>query len=256
MFLEDDYISPDHNGFKGRTLDDYLANGYFRMHNMIFTTHAVSKGVYGNSTMMMPVFWLRIILKKINYTNSLMRIKSKCERFNVEIKPAIVSNEIESLYTLYHSQLDFESPSSCISRLGVEQDNSPFDSWMIEVRDGEKLIAVGYFDIGQKSIMGILNIYNPQYKKYSLGKYLMIKKMEYALANNIEYYYTGYIGTEVDNFDYKIFPDVKSVEVYLPVEKEWKPYAQYDKSWLGQYFIQSILGIDESDIDFSDSFIE
>ena len=120
---------------------------------------------------------------------------------------------------------------------------------MIEIRDGELLVAVGYYDLGKNALMGILNIYHPDYSKYSLGKYLMLKKIDYALTNNIDYYYTGYMGTGVSVFDYKIFPDINSVDVFLPFEKEWQPYKQYTKKQLNEYFfekyVEPMMGFEE-----------
>ena len=69
----------------------------------------------------------------------------------------------------------------------------------------------------------------------------MLQKIDYAVANNIPYYYTGYISTENTNFDYKLFPDVNSVEVYMPIEKKWEPVILYDKSKLATYFEENYI---------------
>ena len=58
---------------------------------------------------------------------------------------------------------------------------------MVQVRDGDKLIAVGYFDKGKTAIAGILNMYHPDYKQYSPGKFLMLKKLEYALSQGYDF---------------------------------------------------------------------
>jgi len=51
---------------------------------------------------------------------------------------------------------------------------------MIKIRDGAALVVAGYFDIGHQAISNILNFYHPAYKKYSLGKYLILKKIDWA----------------------------------------------------------------------------
>ena len=73
-----------------------------------------------------------------------------------------------------------------------EQTNNVYDTAMIEVRDQGKLIAAGIFDKGRQSIAGILNFYHPGYNKYSLGKYLMLLKIDYAIAHSKQWYYPGY----------------------------------------------------------------
>ena len=52
----------------------------------------------------------------------------------------------------------------------------------------------------------------------------------------MNYYYSGYISTSKTIFDYKLFPDHAAVEVFLPVEKEWKAYSIYTKDQLDEYF--------------------
>jgi arginine-tRNA-protein transferase len=90
--------------------------------------------------------------------------------------------------------------------------------------------------LGKNAITGILNFYHPAYNKYSLGKYLILQKIDFALSNNISFYYTGYISTAINKFDYKLFPDVASIEVYLPVERQWLPYLTLGKPLLQEYF--------------------
>jgi arginine-tRNA-protein transferase len=111
---------------------------------------------------------------------------------------------------------------------------------MVEIRDCTRLIAVGYFDKGSNSIAGILNFYHPDYKKYSLGKYLILKKIDYALGHGIEFYYTGYMSTIYTKFDYKLYPDTNAIEVWLPVEKEWTSYNLFSKDVMDYYFYRNI----------------
>jgi arginine-tRNA-protein transferase len=100
-----------------------------------------------------------------------------------------------------------------------------FDSWMIEVRMGHKLIAVGVFDQGRNSIAGILNYYHPDFARLSPGKFLMLKKIEFAIQNGKEWYYPGYIAYDFPKFDYKVFAHRQSAEIFDPISKLWLPYS-------------------------------
>jgi hypothetical protein len=51
--------------------------------------------------------------------------------------------------------------------------------------------------------------------------------------------------------DYKVFPNIVPVQVYLPIEKEWMPYNNYTKGDLHAYFINKILGIDLENLENS-----
>ena len=153
-----------------------------------------------------------------------------------------ITPEFEDLFTLYKEHVEFELSENSTEYEILDIIGNPFDSKMIEVRDGSKLIAVGLFDIGKDAIMGIRNIYHPDYHKLSLGKYLMLQKIDYARANQMKYYYTGYISTSSTKYDYKVFPDATAIEVFMPFEKEWKPFSLKDKNELGIYFEKHIFG--------------
>jgi len=233
-----DYIVPGENGFKGSLLDDFLAAGFYRMLHMLFTTHYTE---LDNESERLPVFWLRTQVKKIQENKTALAIRKSCNAFTVEYKKAAITREIEALYSLYHSHINFTPAPSCEACIHDNRLKNPFDSWMIEVRDGGTLVAVGYFDRGKNAITGILNFYHPGYKKYSPGKYLMLKKIDYALENDIAWYYTGYISTAITKFDYKLFPDTAAIEVYLPVERNWVPYAKLGKAGLKNYWQDALL---------------
>ena len=118
--------------------------------------------------------------------------------FTVTTTPLQISEELEALYKLYSTDLDFEiSPTlrdNLFSLCFISSEETPaYDSWIIEIRDQGKLIAAGIYDRGEKSMMGIINMYDPAYKKYSLGKRLILFKLKESLESGLEYYYPGYI---------------------------------------------------------------
>ena len=193
-----DYIFPDENGFKDSLLDDYLAAGYYRMQHLIFTTNQTQLSIEHQA---LPVFWLRIPIKNITESAAASAIRKKCAAFKVSYNKAKINNTINELYGQYLKSIDFEAAETCSSYLYDPYMENPFHSKMLQIKDGNKLIAAGYFDVGKNSIAGILNFYHPAYKKYSLGKYLMLKKLDYARDKKLEYYYTGYISTESNKFD-------------------------------------------------------
>ncbi len=220
-------------GFKGPLLDAYLAAGYYRMLHTVFTTNNTRVDMEGED---LPVFWLRTQVKNITESSSALSLRKKCAAFTVTCKPATITAETETLYDLYHSVIDFSTGGTVYDCLHDSRLPNPFDSRMIEIRDGNTLVAVGYFDFGQQAISGILNFYHPAYKKYSLGKYLILQKIDWALANNIPLYYTGYISTAITKFDYKLFPAKAAIELYLPVEATWVSYHLLEKEWLEAYY--------------------
>ena len=123
---------------------------------------------------------MRTVVHQINEKKAVHDLRKKCSRFTTIIKEVAITPEFEDLFTLYKEHVEFELSENSTEYEILDIIGNPFDSKMIEVRDGSKLIAVGLFDIGKDAIMGIRNIYHPDYHKLSLGKYLMLQKIDYA----------------------------------------------------------------------------
>jgi arginyl-tRNA--protein-N-Asp/Glu arginylyltransferase len=213
MLLDDYLILEEINE---DALDRYLSEGYYRMNQNIFTTDAIFL-----NEMWLPVFWLRVDIHRLTFGTTAQKIAKMNKRFTVSISPMEINEEINTLYELYKSTIAFNGYESVSKCLNGDDANVIFKTQMMQVRDGEKLIAVGYFDCGREAVMGILNFYHPDYKKYSLGKFLMLQKLDYIKQSGRQYYYTGYFSTRNPKFDYKFFPDVYCMQVYLRHQDEW-----------------------------------
>lgn len=200
-------------------LDNFLEKGCYRMGQGIFTTNFVIQ-----EDNLYRVYWLRYNLNLLNRSDSSKKIIKINRFFTTSILPLRITAELEELYTHYKSALSFNPAASVRHWLLEEQTNNVYDTAMIEVRDQGKLIAAGIFDNSRHSIAGILNFYHPGYKKYSLGKYLMLLKIEYALAYGKQWYYPGYIVEHYPKFDYKLFADKNAAELFIPEQNQWCRY--------------------------------
>ena len=226
-------LVPGEEGFKDITLDNLLAAGFYRIQHLMFTCNETMINDEGN---FIPVFWLRTLVKQCKLRKSANIILKKCADFTVSIEQARADDEVEDLYAIYKDHLQFTVANTCADYLYQQDLPQPFDSMMVQVHDNGRLIATGYFDQGSQAIAGIMNIYHPLYNTYSLGKFLMLQKLKYALLHDMLFYYTGYISTGSTRFDYKTFPDLNAVEVLLPVEQQWVPYHLWNKKLLAEYY--------------------
>lgn len=206
---------------RGNKLDICLSNGYFRMQQYVFTCRFEFFGNEGPY----PVLWLRVVLAKVRYGKDQRRLLRVNEKFSVAIKPLLISEEIETLYTAYRNSVNFDAPNSIESNLLDGAAHNAFSSHVVEIRDGSRLIAAGIFDDGLESIAGIMNFYHPAYRKYSLGKYLMLLKINYAQDQKKTYYYPGYVATNYPKFDYKLFPGEAATEVFDSTSGRWFPFS-------------------------------
>lgn len=208
---------------KGSLLDEYLANGWYRMGRYIFTTSWLSPQ---DDDKTYPVYWLRYCVPSVELSASNQSIAYKCASFHVNYKPFQLTQELIELHQKYTASLKFET-SKDLRTLLNDVNNEVYDSYIIEVRDGGKLIAAGIFDLGAETIAGIINIYDPQYRKYSLGKYLMLLKYQFCSEAGLPYYYPGYFSPEYPMFDYKLFLDKQATEVFIPFFNDWYPYSNF-----------------------------
>ena len=211
---------------KGRDLDEMLSLGCFRMHQDIFTCRYVifNDQLYG-------VHWLRIVIDRVRYGPKQSRLLRINQNYSVAVGPLQLTNEIRALYARYRNSIDFDAPESVEACLLDETNHTAFDTRAVEVRDGDTLIAVGIFDNGDRSIAGIMNFYHPDYRKQSLGKLLMLLKINYARQQQKDYYYPGYLVSGYPKFDYKLFACEAATEVYDdqadadPLLPDWLPFS-------------------------------
>ena len=141
-------------------LDQYLANGWYRMGQRIFTVDYIFIKEW------IRVFWLRFRMKDYSFGKKQKQILSRCSRFQISVLPLSVTEEVENLYGIYRRSIDFEA-SQTASELLFDQVftgkvlPNVYNSRMIQVREEGRLIAVGVFDLGFDSMAGIVNFYDP-----------------------------------------------------------------------------------------------
>jgi arginine-tRNA-protein transferase len=219
--MEFNFFIHSHLQIKNGLLDFYLAAGWYRYGNKIFTID-----FFEENENLYRVFWLRYNISKLKLSEKNEKIIRKNKRFSFKIKPFQNSKSLEALHDMYLKDIDFIAATT-IEELMEDLKGNVFNSMMIEIRDEEKLIAVGIFDYGNNSIAGIKNIFHPEYKKFSLGKYLMILKCQYCSANNIDWYYPGYIAPGHKKFDYKLTVDKEATEVCFGENRQWVAYRDF-----------------------------
>lgn len=214
-------------------LDEYLAAGWYRMQQLIFTTDLITK-----EDTLIPVFWLRHLVSAYEPSPSHKKILHANKGFKVSIGPLAITSELENLYQEYYHAVDFDiSPTLQESLLG-ENRHSIYQTICIKIQDENKLIAAGILDEGINSIAGILNFYHPAYAAKSPGKLLMLEKMKYAKKQGKQFYYTGYMSTAYSKFDYKLMLGHACTEVYRRNTNSWLPWDHVNNNMLEQWLTE------------------
>lgn len=215
---------------RGTLLDRYLDHGWYRMGMTIFTTHHIT-----TPEASCDVWWIRYPVQSFELSKTHAKIHKAGNKFTAYAENFKIDEEAEALYATYRNSVDFSASPSIQSNLfsgdGSLKDLRVFDSHMVKLYDEDQLIAFGVFDLGATSLAGILNVYDPAYKKYSLGKLLILHKVYVAKELGYKYYYPGYISREWNKFDYKLFLGKQQAEVYIPKLDMWVSYEDFEANF-------------------------
>lgn len=191
------------------------------MNQTIFTTtHLIADDVY-------RVHWLRFPLLEIRDGASHRRIRKRARSFKVTIENfTSIRLDHEELYSQYRGSIEFNGPLSIQQCLCDDEDarRNLFGTQCISVFDEGKLIAGGYFDLGDRSAASILHFFDPAYKRYSPGRYLMLLTVDYLKTCGYEFYYPGYVIAGNPKMDYKLFLGKGAAQYFDPEIGTWMPF--------------------------------
>jgi arginyl-tRNA--protein-N-Asp/Glu arginylyltransferase len=199
-------------------LDAYLASGWYRMGQTIFTTHFLCFGDQFYSAI-----WVRLDLQNYTFRKSLRKlIRKNLEQFDVKVQKASITGEKERLYARYKATFPGILAPSLRDSLLDGEDYNIFDTYEIQVLHNNQIVALSFMDKGKESVASITGIYDPTFQKYSLGFFTMLMEIAYCLENNIRYYYPGYVVPGYSRFDYKL--RIGAVDYYNLESGKWEPF--------------------------------
>jgi arginine-tRNA-protein transferase len=205
-------------------LDELLSMGWFRMGQSIFTTNFILVG-----SSMYRTIWLRHVIKQYQETKTLRNLKKRNRDFRIELKPLEITPAHEELFEKYKSSIPFEAASSLHQLLDgyVYEPTSIYTTYEINLYDRFNLIGCSYFDIGRKSAEGISSYFDPAYRSYSIGKYLIYMQLEVCKENGFHYFYPGYFIPGHSHLDYKLDIGTHCLEFFNPEDALWYPISDY-----------------------------
>lgn len=219
MFVE--VHTPQH--LTRQELDAYLERGWFRMGQTIFTTNFAHV-----KDQMLSTIWLRIQLSRYERDEAHRKLLKRNERFATCIKPAILTEEKEVLYARYRETLSFAVSESLQHLLfGKGDGSSIYTTYEVTLYDQDKLIGCGFFDLGGNSAEGIVSFYDPEYRKFSPGKYLIYSKIQFCKELGLQYFYPGYFVPGNPSFDYKLSMAKGALQFLQLSSNTWQDYTSF-----------------------------
>ncbi len=207
-------------------LDEYLARGWFRMNQSIFTTQFLQEGVQFRDAI-----WLRQQLKNFVFPKWFLKLQDK-NIFRVEMSGFPVTTEHELLYQKYRKSRIIDSPVSLEAILYGDSSENIYNTKIINLYVDDELAGAGFFDIGEKSAAGIVNYYDPLYSRYSPGKFLFLLAVQYCQQQGFEFFYPGYFAPGNSHFDYKLDFHKPSLEYFEVAFDSWVPFRFYNEHQL------------------------
>jgi leucyl-tRNA---protein transferase len=203
------YLNPE-------TLDQYLEQGWFRMGQTIFTTNFLNLRDEFYSAI-----WLRILLSEFSEDKRQKKLMKMNAGFDMEIRPASITAEKELLFSKYKRAISFDASPSLQHLMFGHETYNIYNTFEVNLFDRGHLIACGFFDIGKKSAAGITSFYDPDFKKYSLGKFLIYLKINHCKALGLQYFYPGYFAPGYVLFDYKLQMGTAALEYFQLTSNTW-----------------------------------
>lgn len=203
----------------GGQLDLLLENGWRH-----FGTHffRYSLNIYNGE--IRRVIPLRIRLAGMVLSRSQRRVLRRNGDLRVAIRPINVTPESEDLFHRHKQRFDHAVPASIYDFLSAEPSMEPCEAREITVHDGERLLAVSYFDVGDASVSGIYAMFDPTESARGLGIFTMLKEIEWAAANGRQFYYQGYAYEGTSFYDYKKrFPSTEAFDW----RDSWAPFTGF-----------------------------
>ena len=200
------------------SLDQFLAFGYRHFGNLFFRSN--TDVVRSNS--IHNILPLRIVLENFKLSKSQKKTKQKNQDLIHYFEPLNITPEIEELFFNHRRRFKEHIPKSLFTFLGGEM--NPTEIVQCIVRDGKKLVAASFLDLGKYSTSSIYGMFDLEYSKQRLGIYTMLLEIEYSIQLNKIYYYPGYAYKESSFYDYK--KTFYGLEYLNWDEIKWLPYER------------------------------
>ena len=142
--------------------------------------------------------------------------------------PFIHSAELDILYEKYLDSIDFDGYATIEDATFRGGSLNIYKSKAIIIREGDQIISCGIFHEGATSVASILHFYDPQYRRFSPGKYLILMTLDYCRLRRMEWYYPGYVIQGNGKMNYKLFLGQEVAQFYHPqpdpLSGSWLPF--------------------------------
>jgi arginine-tRNA-protein transferase len=179
-------------------LDELLSGGWRH-----FGTHffRYSLGIYEDD--IRRVIPLRIRLRDFSLSKSQRKVLRRNSDLLTIVQPVAITPEVVDLFDRHRRRFKAGIPDSIYDFISGDS-SVPCPALQVSVRNAaDRLVAISYFDVGDRSISAIYAMFDPEFSARSLGIFTMLKEIEFALDGRKDFYYQGYSYEGESFYDYK-----------------------------------------------------
>jgi leucyl-tRNA---protein transferase len=205
-------------------LDLMFENGWRRAGNIFYRysydTH--DDIATGGPKKVLP---LRIPVNAFTLTKSQSKIWRKNAEFTWNLVSGRPTEAHHELFLLHRDRFERNAPDSIYDFITTTHESLPTRGLLLDVYDGDALIASSLIDHTSKSLSSIYAMFHPAYRAFSLGVHTMLLEIYAAKQLGITFYYPGFAHHESSFYDYKKrfnalqWLDWKDAVDWLPYER-------------------------------------
>ena len=187
-----------------------MHQGFRRSGNDIYRPHCLSCHACQS---------IRVLIDNFTASKSQKRLLKRGQHFSVKVSYTIKSNYYP-LYEKYINEIHSDGsmfPASPAQFQSFTQ-NDITEQIYIEIWHDDELISVAVTDDIPNALSAVYTFYHPDYRKYGLGVFSILKQIEISKQLEREFLYLGYQINDCEKMNYK--------NRYKPhqilIENQWK----------------------------------
>lgn len=184
-------------GISDKELDEFMADGYRRSGSFLYRTTCPRCQACEPT---------RLEVHRFAFTKSLRRVLNRGDQaLRMVIQPPTMDPDRLSLLNAHRSQRS-------LSTSGEPLDADDYRSFLIDTCCDtqeisywldSQMVAVAIADFGHDCLSAVYCYFDPQYSRYSLGTYSILKQIQIALETQRRYVYLGMYVAANEHLSYK-----------------------------------------------------
>lgn len=202
-------------------LDRYLERGWYRVGQVLMTCRFVL-----NDTGLRSAVWTRVPLHGYAFKRSHRKLLAAIDRsFRLVEGPAVPDATREEVYRRYLTIAKGERSENLGEFLGHGWEGR-YATRELAMWQGDRLIGFSWYDLGAASLQSLIAVYDPDFRRMSLGFTTLLLEIREALRLGLQYHYSGYVLPGDPTMDYKL--RTRPIEYLDPRTGAWRPWEEID----------------------------